>query len=349
MDVLSDTLQVVRLAGALFFTAKVSGPWSLQSPASDEYARLLNSQADCITIFHIVASGRCWVTVDGQSSFQLAAGDVVIFPHAEAHCMSSHADALPEIDVTQQVLSFIRSAPPDQGIPQLTFGKGSETVHFVCGYLQCDQLFNPLIGSLPAVLLVCANQPSVLPTAELALPLAPWCVVRAAAGDWLGTTLRYTIEEADGERPGSSAMLPRLTELLFVDVLRRYMQQLPAEYTGWLAAVRDPVVGSALRMMHSFPDRPWTVEELAYAAAVSRSALAQRFNTLIGEPPMQYLQGWRMQLAKNMLGQTNLSMPQIAQRIGYESVAAFSRAFKRSVGQPPATWRQGRLAQAADR
>jgi AraC-like DNA-binding protein len=340
MDVLSDTLRVVRLAGALFFTAKVSGPWSLQSPTSDEYTRLLKSQADCITIFHIVASGRCWVTVDDHSSFQLAAGDVVIFPHADAHRMSSHPDALPKVDVTPAVLNFIRSALPDEGIPQINSRRLGEAVHLVCGYLECDQRFNPLLGSLPPVLLVRANQPAGSELAEVGGALPPWCIVQAEVGDWLDNTLRYTIEEADGERPGSSAMLPRLTELLFVEVLRRYMQQLPAEYTGWLAAVRDPIVGCALRLMHTNPDQPWTVGDLADAAAISRSALAQRFTALIGEAPMQYLHGWRMQLAKNLLGQTNLSLTEIARRTGYESEAAFNRAFKRLVGQPPATWRR---------
>jgi AraC-like DNA-binding protein len=337
MDVLSDTLRVVRLAGALFFTAKASGPWLLQSPASGEYARLLNSQADYITIFHIVASGRCWITVDGHSVFQMAAGDVVIFPHADAHQMSSHPGALADEDVTPQVLDFIRLAPPDAGIPQIEYGGEGEVAQIVCGYLQCDQRFNPLIGSLPRVLLVCATRHDQ-PAGVEGLP--PWCIVRAEPGDWLDNTLRYTIEEADGERPGSAAMLPRLTELLFVEVLRRYMQQLPPEYIGWLAAVRDPVVGCALRLMHISPDHPWTVEELARSAAVSRSALAQRFAALIGEPPMQYLQGWRMQLAKHLLGQTNLSLVEIARRTGYESQAAFNRAFKRSAGQPPATWRR---------
>jgi AraC family transcriptional regulator, alkane utilization regulator len=341
MDVLSDTLRVLRLAGALFFTANASGSWSMQSATSSEYARLLNSRADYITIFHIVANGQCWITVDGQSSFQVAAGDVVIFPHADTHRMGSHADALLKTDVTSQVLTFIQSAPPDEGIPRIDFGKGSEVTQIVCGYLQCDQRFNPLIGSLPTVLLVRAGERAKPETAAMVGELPTWCVVRAEAGSWLDATLRYTIEEADGERPGSSVMLPRLTELLFVEVLRRYMQQLPSEFTGWLAAVRDPVVGCALRLMHTNPERRWTVEELARAAASSRSALAQRFTALIGEPPMQYLQGWRIQLAKHLLGQTNLSMTEIARRSGYESQAAFSRAFKRSVGQPPATWRQG--------
>jgi AraC-like DNA-binding protein len=338
MDVLSDTLRVVRLAGALFFTARFLAPWSFQSPSGEGYARLLNSHADYITIFHMIVSGRCWVSLDGQSAFPVVAGDVVIFPHADRHIMCSHPHALPAADVTLQVLNYIESVPPREGIPQVNYGMEGEAVRLVCGYLQCDQRFNPLIGSLPKFLLVRTNQRAEPEQVAEALP--PWCIVRAEAGDWLGTTLRYTIEEANGERPGSSAMLPRLTELLFVEMLRRYMQQLPSEYTGWLAAVRDPIIGCALRLMHTYPERPWSVEELAHAAAISRSALAQRFTALIGEPPMQYLQGWRMQLAQYLLGQTNLSIAEIAARTGYRSAAAFNRTFKRAVGQPPAKWRR---------
>jgi AraC family transcriptional regulator, alkane utilization regulator len=338
VDVLSDTLRVVRLAGALFFTARFSPPWSVQSPSSEGFARLLNAQADSITVFHMIVSGGCWIAFDGQPAFPVAAGDVVIFPHADAHIMYSHPEVPPTSNMTLQLLNHLQSVPPHEGIPRIDYSSEGEAVHFVCGYLLCDQRFNPLIGSLPKFLLVCIDRDGEPKRVVEGLP--PWNVVHAEAGDWLDTTLRYTIQETNGERAGSSAMLPRLTELLFVELLRRYMQQLPPEYTSWLAAVRDPVVGSTLRLMHSYPERPWTVEELAHSVAVSRSALAQRFTTLVGESPMQYLQGWRMQLAQYLLGQTNLSIIDIADRTGYQSAAAFNRTFKRLVGQPPATWRQ---------
>lgn len=338
MDVLSDTLRMVRLAGALFFTARFSAPWCVQSPSSDGFARLLNWHADCITVFHIIVSGRCWVSFDDQPMFPVGTGDVVIFPHADRHVMCSHPDARTLADITLQLLHYIPSVAPRESVPQLTYGSDGEVIRSVCGYLHCDQRFNPLIGSLPKFLLVRTDVDAAADQVLEVIP--PWCIVRTDTGDWLDTTLRYTIEEASGDRPGSFAMLPRLTELLFVEILRRYMQQLPAEYTGWLAAVRDPIVGCTLRLMHTYPERPWSVEELAQAAAVSRSALAQRFTTLIGEPPMQYLQGWRMQLAQYLLGQTNMSITDIADRTGYTSEAAFNRTFKRSVGQPPATWRR---------
>jgi AraC-like DNA-binding protein len=340
MDVLSDTLRVVRLTGALFFTATYAAPWSFQSPPSDDIERYFQAQPGCVTLFHMVVRGRCWITVAGQHAFQVEAGDVVILPHAAAHRMGSHLDALPEADVTSKVVHVIQSARPDEGIPQFNYGSEQELMHVVCGYLHCDQRFNPLIESLPTVLLVRVGQHAGSEEAASRGALPAWCVLTAEAGDWLDTTRQYTIEEAASGRPGSAAMLPRLIELLFVEVVRRYMQQLPAEDTGWLAGVRDPDVGCVLRLVHAHPERSWTVAELARAAALSRSALARRFTALIGEPPIQYLLGWRMQLAQSLLGQSNLSISEIAERVGYESEAAFNRAFKRYVGQPPATWRR---------
>jgi AraC-like DNA-binding protein len=152
--------------------------------------------------------------------------------------------------------------------------------------------------------------------------------------------MRHSIEEADGARPGSFAMLARLTELLYVEVLRRYMQQLPSGHTGWLAGVKDPEVGRALRLLHARPERQWTVEDLAREVGVSRSGLAQRFTELTGEAPMRYLTGWRIELAKHLILQASLSIAEVAERVGYESEAAFNRAFKHHVGVPPVGWRK---------
>lgn len=152
-------------------------------------------------------------------------------------------------------------------------------------------------------------------------------------------TFRQAVEEADSLQPGHAVMLGRLTEILFVEVLRRYMQQLPAAQRGWLAGVRDPIVGQTLRLLHAHPERAWTVEELAGAVAVARSTLADRFTLLVGEPPMRYLAAWRIQLAQSLLRQSQASVGEVALRVGYESEAAFNRAFKRHIGQPPATWR----------
>jgi AraC-like DNA-binding protein len=208
----------------------------------------------------------------------------------------------------------------------------------VCGYLHCDQRFNPLIGALPTLLCVCGGERGGDPSEVEAARRSG--VVLVEADGWLASTLRHTIEEADGMRPGSSAMLARLTELLYVEVLRRYMQRLPSGQTGWLAGVKDPEVGRALRLMHARPERQWTVEDLAHEVGVSRSGLAQRFTELTGDAPMRYLTGWRIQLAKHLILHADLSIAKVADRVGYESEAAFNRAFKRHVGVPPVAWRK---------
>jgi AraC-like DNA-binding protein len=228
--------------------------------------------------------------------------------------------------------------------PLLSHGGGGTASRFVCGYLNCDQRFAPLVESLPTMLLVrgrggysaieAVDESGIRPT-----------VVPQGSGTWLGTTLRFTINEARTARPGNAAMLGRLTELMFVEILREYMHRLPAGHGGWLAGLNDPHVGKALRLMHANPARDWTVDDLAREVAASRSVLAQRFTDLVGEAPMRYLAGWRMQLAKQMMREGARNIQDVANRCGYESEAAFNRAFKRATGSPPAAWRKGALLQ----
>jgi AraC-like DNA-binding protein len=334
MDVLSDVLRVVRLTSAVFFTARFSSPWSIESPPPDQLARSLRLRAESIALFHVLVEGQCWVSIEGHAPLRLEARDVIIFPHGDPHVMSSQLGARP------RPISALLPSQPSEEIPQLDYGGGGEATRFVCGYLHCDQRFNPLIGALPTMLCVCSkdrarqSEPSEVETAR-----RPGFIV-VDADSWLASTMRHSIEEADGGRPGSFAMLARLTELLYVEVLRRYMQQLPSGHTGWLAGVKDPEVGRALRLLHARPERQWTVEDLAREVGVSRSGLAQRFTELTGEAPMRYLTGWRIELAKHLILQANLSIAEVAERVGYESEAAFNRAFKRYVGSPPVAWRK---------
>jgi AraC-like DNA-binding protein len=335
MDVLSDVLRVVRLTSAVFFTARFSSPWSVESPPPDQLARSLRLRAESIAMFHVLVEGQCWVSFGDHAPIKMEAGDVLIFPRGDAHVMSSHVGGKP-----RPIGSLLPSERSEE-IPQLDYGGGGQPTRFVCGYLHCDQAFNPLIGALPTMLFVSGRDgaggrlPSEAEAAE-----RPGVVLVSADG-WLATTLRHTVEQADATHPGSSAMLARLTELLYLDVLRRYMQQLPSGHIGWLAGVNDPEVGRALKSLHARPDRAWTVEELAHEVGVSRSALAQRFTELTGDAPMRYLAGWRIQLAKHLLLQTGLPIAEVADRVGYESEAAFNRAFKRLVGAPPVAWRKG--------
>jgi AraC family transcriptional regulator, alkane utilization regulator len=337
MDVLSDTLRVVRLAGALFLNAQIRGPWAIVSPPADQFARYLGLPTDCVALFHMLVEGDCWVSVEGYAPARLWAGDVIIFPRADQHVLGSALSLRP------QPMATLMPPGPLEGIAQIEAGRSGQATRFVCGFLHCDQRFNPLIGALPGLLVVRTYSPSdqpIAPAPARGRDLAPAAdVLPIEPGDWLTVTLRHAIEEAESLRPGHAVMLGRLTEILFVEVLRRYMQQLPIAQRGWLAGVRDPVVGQSLRLLHAHPERDWTVEELASEVAVSRSTLADRFALLVGEPPMRYLAAWRIQLAQSLLRQSHLSIAEVALRVGYEAEAAFHRAFKRHVGQPPAAWR----------
>jgi AraC family transcriptional regulator, alkane utilization regulator len=333
MDVLSDVLRVVRLTSAVFFTAKFSSPWAIKSPPPDQLARSLNLRAECIALFHVVVEGGCWVGVEGHKPFRIEAHDVIIFPHGEPHTMSS------DLGARWTPIGALLTGKRSNEILTLDYGGNGETSRFVCGYLHCDQRFNPLIGALPTMICVCGPNKSRQAISAIESAKNDGLVLVEADG-WLSSTLHHTIEEANTMHPGSSAMLVRLTELLYVEVLRRYMQQIGGGQTGWLAGVQDAEVGRALRLLHAQPEREWTIEELAREVGVSRSGLAQRFTELTGESPMRYLTGWRIQLAKNLMLQLALPIAEVADRVGYESEAAFNRAFKRNVGVPPATWRK---------
>jgi AraC-like DNA-binding protein len=341
MDVLSDVIRIVRLSGAVFFTAEFSSPWALESPNPDLLADIVMPDAECVVLFHILMEGACIVECASCVSARMEANDVIVFPHGEPHTMRSDEGT----QVTRMDSVFPRRS--QDSLPQVTFGGGGRVSQFICGYLNCDQRFAPLLGALPTMLLVRnrendtvleaidrgGRRPSALPIGSTA---------------WLGTTLKYTMHEARTARPGNAAMLGRLTELMFVEIIREYMQQVPDDRGGWLAGLKDPYVGKALRLLHANPMRNWTVEDLARETALSRSALAQRFTDLVGEAPMRYLANWRMQLAKDMLREGLHSIQEIAARVGYESEPAFNRAFKRATGCPPAAWRKARDARNAN-
>lgn len=335
MDALSDVLRVVRLSGGVFFHAHLAGPWAFRSPAPAQLAPVLGARADCLALFHILVEGRCWIGLDGREPLPLEAGSVVVLPHGDAHLVASRPDLEPK------PLAVLLSAAEGDGIPQVAYGQGGELARFVCGYLHCDQRFNPLIGALPKLLIAARCSDAVLADpapAELAAASAD------EADPWLALTLRHMAEEAEQERPGGDAVLARTAELLYVEILRRYAWQLPETGTGWLAGVRHREVGHALRLLHAYPGRRWTVTMLAREVGLSRSALAERFQAIVGEPPMSYLGNWRMQLAQRLLQDPALSIAQVAKRVGYGSAVAFHCAFRNRVGQPPGRWREASAA-----
>ncbi len=337
MDVLSDTLRVVRLTGAIFLNIRLEAPWAIESEPPELLARYLRLPTDCLALFHILTHGEGWFCVPGYEPVLLKPGDAILLPHCALHVMSSDR----RTGLSPTLMRYLLPPQAPEGILEIKENDSGKGTQFICGYLHCDQRFNPLIGALPPLIVVHTHHDegtgAAAPLRAADGAVAP--VLPISSGDWLGTTLRQMIEEARDERPGGADMLARLSELLYVEMVRRYMRSLTPADHGWLAGVRDPIVGQALRLLHAQPERDWTVEELADAVAVSRSTLAQRFTAQIGETPIRYLAGWRIQLAKRLLKETDLRLAEIAERVGYTSEAAFNRAFKRHVGWPPATWR----------
>ena len=244
MDVLSDVLRVVRLSGAVFFTADFSSPWSLESAIPTMLASAVMPEADCVVLFHILVDGECEVVCEGHPVTTMASGDVIVFPRGDQHTMRTHGAA------TTTPLTSIFSPGGHDEPPQLSYGGGGRTSRFVCGYLNCDQRFRPLVEALPTMLLVRSDDDYSTIEAVDASGSRP-TVVPQGSGTWLGTTLKFTINEARAARPGNAAMLGRLTELMFVEILREYMQRLPSGQSGWLGGLNDPYVGKALRLLHA--------------------------------------------------------------------------------------------------
>jgi AraC-like DNA-binding protein len=320
VDALSETLRVVRLIGAIFLQGRFSAPWCYFSPRADTAAPLLEPSAEKIVIFHLITEGECFVEIDGEPPTRLIAGDAIVFPQGDAHVMTSEPGLKP---ATGARLDTIFARRPRL----LAYGGGGAATRLVCGYLACDaRLARMLLTGLPK--LVRVN------------------VRGSNAGTWLEASVRYALAEARSPRPGGSGVLAKLAEVLFIEVLRLYMNEQAEGRTGWLAGVGDRIVGAALNALHSRPAHAWTLEELASEAATSRSVLAERFQLLVGSSPIQYLTQWRMLLAANLLSGSNASLARIAEDVGYQTDTAFSRAFRREYGTPPATWRRTRVARA---
>ena len=314
MDALSQTLRVVRLVGAIFLHGRFTAPWCYQSPQADAAAPYLEPTAERVVIFHLVTEGECWVELGDLPPVRLAAGDAVVFPQGDAHRMGSRPGLQPASGARLNEVLVRRPR-------LLAYGGGGATTKLVCGYLACDaRLARLLLAGLPQVVRV--------------------NVRGSNAGVWLEASLRYALSEARSPRPGGAGVLAKLAEVLFIEVLRLHMNEQGEGRTGWLAGVGDRVVGAALNSIHQRPAHAWTLEDLARTSGTSRSVLAERFQQLVGSSPMQYLTQWRMLLATNLLCRSNAPLARIAEDIGYQTDTAFSRAFRREFGMPPATWRR---------
>jgi AraC-like DNA-binding protein len=326
IDVLSDVLRTVRLTGALFFPMETSSPWVDEIPAAKEFAATVLPGAQHVVSYHIVMRGGCWAALRDQPAVRLEAGDILVVPHGDPYIMSS-APGLRSDAPVDWVLSFFRQMATGAAPPVVIEGGGGpERAEIVCGFLGCDlRPFNPVLEALP-----------------------PWVHLRppAVAQDHLRHVVEFALAESGQRRSGAACVLLRLSEVLFVEVVRRYLDGLAAEQTGWLAGLRDPTVGQTLALLHDRPAEPWTLERLARDAGVSRSVLAERFTHVVGQPPMQYLARWRMQLAARLLSDGAAKVAAVALEVGYDSESSFSRAFKKMVGTSPAGWRR-RLTIAA--
>jgi AraC-like DNA-binding protein len=316
MDALSEIFKTVRFNSAIFFKGKFTAPWSFASPQASSVAGALGQGSERLIFYHLFVEGACTVRLSGMPPLALQAGDVVLFPHGDAHTMAS-----PSTNGAGEVLDLqrlLRAAPRE-----LELGGGGAPTRFICGYLACDPvLCRSLLAALPRVVTVSLRG--------------------HGRSEWIERSFVHAVEETGACEPGGHGVLAKLSELLVVDTLRRYVAQIQAPQTGWLAGLRDPVVGRCLALMHEFPARRWTLESMAREIGSSRSVLAERFNHFVGQPPMQYLTRWRLALASNLLRQSSLSAMQIALQVGYERDTAFSRAFHREFGVSPTSWRRGK-------
>lgn len=324
MDVLSEILRAVRLTGAVYFDITAHEPWVAESPATSAICTNVMPAFEHVVSFHIMLDGWCWVQLADMSDpvLRLEAGDAVIIPGGEAHFMTSQKGVRSQPDMQL----YRRST--DKPLPYIIkeFGGQGATSRFVCGYLGCDaKPFNPILGALPRLMAVKAS---------------------SVGGQLIHDLLRVALQESTHSSAGGETILSKLSELMFLQAIRQYIETLPSEAKGFLSGLRDRQIGAALTLMHARPSEDWTLDTLAREAALSRSAFAERFTEMMGVPPMQYLGNWRLQLAARALERPGVSIAQAAAEVGYESEAAFNRAFKRLVGVPPGTWRKSRAAAA---
>jgi len=314
-DLLSDLLGRLHLAGTVLFRAELHEPWSVVTPPSSELAKLLPFRTEHIIPFHVIANGGCWLELPEHEPVWLSDGDAVLLPYGDSNRLGGR-DSIPSVPLSQ-----LLPRPPWSDILVIEHGGSGANTRIICGFVQCDELlFHPILRHLPALLHVSPD---------------------GAQGDaWLASTIRHTATEASRPMPGTRDMLPRLTELMFVEILRKHLHGLSADAVGLFAAINDPVAGAALKCLHAAPLQDWSVETLARRVGVSRTVLAERFKHFLHQPPMQYLGRWRLLLGAQHLKANDAPIKTIADLSGYESEAAFSRAFKRHFGLSPGDWRR---------
>lgn len=314
LDAFSDVLRVIRLSGGVFLESEFTAPWCINGRISADACKPFLTAPRHIIASHFVVSGHMQLRIDGDDTIDVRAGELILLARNDAHTFGSDLSMapMPAGEIIQ---------PPDAGsISRIKYGGGGEATQLLCGFLGSETAFSPLLSSLPSLL-------------KLDLRAT-------ASGAWIESSFRFAVSEIAAGRVGSTTVIAKLSELLFVEAVSQYVASLPAERRGWLAGLRDPHIGRALALLHARPVEGWTAEALALEVGMSRSVFAERFTALVGQPPMQYLTLWRMHLAAQQLREGHGNVAQIGFAVGYESEAAFSRAFKRQFGTSPGTWRK---------
>jgi AraC-like DNA-binding protein len=328
-DALSELLRAVRLRGAIFYDIEGAPPWAAETPHSSEIIGEIMPGSEHLIEFHGLVEGSCWAALVGESPQQMQAGDVVVFPHGDPHVLSSAPGMRARGSGKKYFFEELSGQRPfsldvggDRASVRADKSSAPRAV-VICGYLGLDaRPFNPLLSALPNMFIVRGGT--------------------MGADSWVMALMRAVVTESTGKRAGGKAVLERMSEMLFVEALRRHIDSQPETQTGWLAGMRDSIVGRALSLIHEGPAEHWTLECLSQQAGLSRSSFHDRFTHFIGLPPMQYLTRWRMQVASGMLRDTNAKLTEVARSVGYDSEAAFSRAFKRIAGVSPGAWRKDR-------
>jgi AraC-like DNA-binding protein len=314
LDAFSDVLRVIRLSGGVFLEAEFTAPWCISGKVSADDCKPFLLAPRHVIASHFVAAGCMRLRIEGGDTINVRAGEFVLLPHNDAHSFGSDLDDAPT--PAREVIQ----PPQVGGISRIKYGGGGVATQLLCGFLGSDTPFSPLLSALPPVLKLEVRS--------------------TASGAWIESSFRFAVSEIAAGRLGSATVIAKLSELLFVEAVSQFVASLPADRRGWLAGLRDPQIGRALAVLHARPTEAWTAEALALEVGMSRSAFAERFSTLVGQPPMQYLTLWRMHVAALHLREGRGSVAQIGFAIGYESEAAFSRAFKRQFGASPGSWRR---------
>jgi AraC-like DNA-binding protein len=304
-DVLTSVMDAVRLRSRVFCRSELRAPWGMALKRSD-YAH-----------FHVIERGGAWLRIEGEEPVALAGGDLVVVPRGTGHTLT---DSLATKARPLAEMAGRRSSEAGGCLVMRGGGEGAET-QLVCGSFRFERRdAHPLLELLP--------------------PLIHLRPAETAAAEWLEATLRFLAWETREAKPGTETIVSRLTDVLFVQVLRAWIESLPEGRGGWMGALRDRQIGAALAQVHRSPERDWTNASLAEAVGMSRSRFAARFTALVGEPPLAYLSRWRLETAAGLLKDGTLGLAEIAARVGYESEAAFSKAFRRRFGAPPGAYRR---------